>query len=148
MSINLSNLKPARGAQKKSIKVGRGGKRGSYSGRGMKGQRARSGGKSGLKAFGLRQTLRRIPKLRGFRSPYPKMAVVNLADLDKKFAAGDIIDGAKLIRAGLVDKANNGIKILGTGKLSKQLTVTADAFSVSAKAAIEAAGGSAQVKSS
>ncbi len=146
MSINLSNLKPAKGSQKKSIKVGRGGKRGSYSGRGMKGQRARSGGKRGLKAFGLRQTLRRIPKLRGFHSAYPKMAVVNIADLEKKFVSGDIVDAAKLIRAGLVDKSNKGIKILGTGKLSKQLTVTADAFSASASAAIEAAGGTAEIK--
>ena len=146
MSINLSNLKPAKGAQKKSIKVGRGGKRGSYSGRGMKGQRARSGGKRGLKAFGLRQTVRRIPKLRGFRSAYPKMAVVNIAELDKKFIDGDIVDGAKMIRIGLVDKANKGIKILGTGKLAKKLSVIADAFSASAKAAIEAAGGTAEIK--
>jgi len=146
MSITLSNLKPAKGSQKKSIKVGRGGKRGSYSGRGMKGQRARSGGKRGLKAFGLQQTLRRIPKLRGFHSAYPKMAVVNIADLDKKFTDGDIVDAAKMIRTGLVDKTNHGIKILGSGKLTKKLSVIADAFSVSASAAIEAAGGTAEIK--
>lgn len=146
MSITLSNLRPAKGAQKKSIKVGRGGKRGSYSGRGMKGQRARSGGKRGLKAFGLQQTLRRIPKLRGFRSAYPKFAIVNIADLDKKFSDGDVVDGAKLVRAGLVDKSRDGIKILGNGKLSKKLSVIADAFSVSAKEAIEKAGGSVEIK--
>jgi len=146
MSVTLSNLKPAKGSQKKSIKVGRGGKRGSYSGRGMKGQRARSGGKRGLKAFGLQQTLRRIPKLRGFRSPYPKLAVVNIGDLEKKFNDGDIVDAAKLARVGLVDKAQNGIKILGTGKLSKKLSVIADAFSASAKEAIEAAGGTVEIK--
>lgn len=146
MSITLSNLKPAKGAQKKSIKVGRGGKRGSYSGRGMKGQRARSGGKRGLKAFGLQQTVRRIPKLRGFRSAYPKMAVVNISDLDKKFADGDVVDAAKMIRSGLVDKANQGIKVLGTGKLSKRLSVVAEAFSASAKEAIEKAGGTVEIK--
>lgn len=146
MSITLSNLKPAKGSQKESIKIGRGGKRGSYSGRGMKGQRARSGGKRGLRTFGLQQTVRRIPKLRGFRSAYPKLAVVNVGDLEKKFSDGELIDAAKLIRVGLVEQAKNGIKILGNGKLTKKFSVTADAFSTTAKTAIEAAGGSVEIK--
>jgi large subunit ribosomal protein L15 len=146
MAINLSNLKPASGATKKSRQVGRGGKRGSYSGRGMKGQRARSGGKGGLKALGLKQTLQRIPKSRGFKSFKPKMATVNLADLDKIFSAGEIIDAKKLLKAGLINSAKNGVKILGDGKLAKEFQVIADKFSSSAQEAITKAGGKAELK--
>lgn len=146
MSLTLSNLKPAKGARKKSIKVGRGGKRGSYSGRGMKGQRARSGGKSGLKALGFRQTLLRIPKNRGFRSLQPKMAIVNLLDLEKNFKDNDVIDPKILVKKGLIDNLKAGVKILGNGKVSKKLMVTAQAFSASAKKEIEAKGGKAEIK--
>jgi large subunit ribosomal protein L15 len=146
MPLNLSNLAPAKGSTKKVRRIGRGGKRGSYSGRGMKGQRARSGGKSGLKAMGFKQTLRRIPKKRGFRSLQAKPAVVNLADLEKKFNSGDTVDGKKLIRAGLIASSKNGVKILAGGQITKRLTIFADAFSAGAKQAIEAAGGQATVK--
>lgn len=146
MSLTLSNLKPARGARKKSVKVGRGGKRGSYSGRGMKGQRARSGGKSGLKALGFKQTLLRIPKNRGFRSLKPKLAIVNLLDLEKNFKDNDVIDPKVLVRKGLIDNLKTGVKILGQGKLSKKLIVTAQGFSASAKKEIEAQGGKAEIK--
>lgn len=146
MSLTLSNLKPARGARKKSVKVGRGGKRGSYSGRGMKGQRARSGGKSGLKALGFKQTLLRIPKNRGFRSLKPKLAIVNLLDLEKNFKDNDVIDPKVLVRKGLIDNLKTGVKILGQGKLSKKLIVTAQGFSASAKKEIEVQGGKAEIK--
>ncbi|MEI6288277.1 MAG: 50S ribosomal protein L15 [bacterium] len=146
MTLNLSNLKPAKGSKKTARRVGRGGKRGSYSGKGMKGQRARSGGKGGLKALGFKQTLMRTPKTRGFKSDKPKMSVVNIADLETKFKAGDIIDARKLMRLGLVENAKNGIKILGTGKLTKKFTVIAQAYSVVAKRAIEEAGGEATLK--
>ncbi|MEK7653221.1 MAG: 50S ribosomal protein L15 [Patescibacteria group bacterium] len=149
MPLNLSNLKPAKGSKRKSRRVGRGGKRGTYSGRGMKGQRARSGGKGGLKLLGLKQTLRRIPKKRGFQSLNKKFAVVNLADLEKKFQDGDVINARLMIRAGLIRDTKNGIKILGAGKLTKKLTVVANAFSASAQKAIEEGGGKIQfIKSS
>lgn len=146
MSLNLSNLKPAKGSAKKEKRIGRGGKRGSYSGRGMKGQRARSGGKGGLKAMGFRQTLQRIPKSRGFKSLSPKMSPVNLKDLESKFAEGEVVDVRKMVKIGLVEKSTSQVKILGTGKLVKKLTVVADAFSASAKKAIEAAGGKVEIK--
>jgi len=146
MSLNLSNLKPAKGSSKKKVRIGRGGKRGSYSGRGMKGQRARSGGRSGLKALGMKQMIQRIPKKRGFQSWKPKLPVINLADLEKKFNDGDIVDAKKVIQARLIDKKYKAYKVLGSGKLTKKLTVSAKAFSQGAKQAIEAAGGTIEVK--
>jgi len=145
MTINLSNLKPAKGATKKRKEVGRGGKRGSYSGKGMKGQRSRSG-VSGLKALGLRQMMLSTPKSRGFKSIHPKLAVVNIGQLNIAFNDGDIIDFKKLIQRGLLEKGEKKFKVLGVGELSKKITVVADAFSESAKAAIEAAGGKAETK--
>jgi len=139
--LTLSNLKPAKGATKKRKKVGRGGKRGTYSGRGMKGQRSRSGGKGGLKALGFKQTLQRIPKKRGFKSLRPIMEVVNLIDLENKFNDNDIINIKQLIKTGLIDNGKNGVKILGQGKLSKKFIVMANAFSKSAEKAIVDAGG-------
>ncbi|MFA5029657.1 MAG: 50S ribosomal protein L15 [Patescibacteria group bacterium] len=145
MSLTLSNLKPAKGAAKKAKRVGRGGKRGTYSGRGMKGQRARSGGKGGLKALGFKQTLQRIPKIRGFRSLKPKLVVVNLRDLEK-FDAGTVADIKAMKKNGLIAKKVSGVKVLGEGKLTKKLTVVARAFSASAKEAIIKAGGQAELK--
>jgi len=139
--LNLSNLKPAKGSGKRRKKVGRGGKRGTYSGRGLKGQRSRSGGKSGLKRMGFKQTLQRIPKSRGFKSFRTKPAVVNLTDLEAKFKDGDKIDARRLISSGLVDSSKKEIKILGTGKLTKKFVVEATAFSKTAEKAIIKAGG-------
>ena len=144
MTITLSNLKPAKGSKKKAREVGRGGKRGSYSGKGMKGQKARSG-VSGLKALGLKRLMQSTPKLRGFRSMHPKLTVVNVGELNV-FDAGVLVDYKKMIQKGLIDKSQKNIKILGVGKLEKKLTVIADGFSATAKAAIEAAGGKAEIK--
>ena len=85
MALNLSNLKPAPGSKRRAKTIGRGGKRGSYSGRGMKGQKARSGGKSGLKRLGLRQLMERTHKLRGFQSLVKKPAIVSLSIINKNF---------------------------------------------------------------
>ena len=145
MSLTLSNLKPAKGSSRTRRRVGRGGKRGTYSGRGMKGQRSRSGGKSGLKLMGFGQTLRRIHKNRGFRSLQLKMQPVNLADLEKTFAAEAVIEPQALVKAGLISSVKGGVKVLGDGKLTKRLTVKAHGFSATAKRAIETAGGVAEV---
>ncbi|MFA5021397.1 MAG: 50S ribosomal protein L15 [Patescibacteria group bacterium] len=144
MPLTLSNIHPAKGAIKKRKVIGRGGKRGSYSGKGMKGQRARSG-VSGLKALGMRQMMLSTPKLRGFTSLKAKIPVVNVSDLNA-FEDGGIVDIRKMIQAGLLDKKEKRVKVLGDGKLTKKLTVMANAYSVTAKAAIEAAGGKAEVK--
>jgi len=144
-TLNLSNLKPAVGSAKSKKRIGRGGKRGSYSGRGMKGQRARSGGKSGLKALGLRQTLLRIPKNRGFKSIQPKMAVVDVKKIESNFSDGEMITIRKIKSAKLIESNESAFKVLGKGKLEKKFTVIANAYSVSAKKAIEDAGGKAEI---
>lgn len=144
--LALHNLKSSPGATKRRKRLGRGSGsgHGDYSTRGMKGQRARSGGKSGLILRGVRSYLLRIPKTRGFRSLQPKFAVVNVENLEKNYQAGQTVNARSLFKQGLIATTEVGLKILSTGKLSKNLIVEANAFSEGAKAKIEAAGG--QVK--
>jgi len=143
MALNLYNLKPAFGAKKARKRVGRGDSsgHGTYSTRGAKGQKARSGGKGGLKLKGLKSNIQSIPKLGGFRSLKSKLAVVNLKDLEKKFADDEIITPAKLVEKGLLKSTKAGVKILGLGALSKKLILKVDKISQSAKEAVEKAGG-------
>ena len=141
MVVSLSNLKSYK--QKKKKRVGRGDSSGmgTYSRRGMKGQKSRSGGRSGLKRMGLKQFLHQIPKSRGFKSFYEKMEIVNIGQLNKKFENGEIVTLQKLKNAGLVKNIKNGVKILGSGKLTKKFTIKANSFSKSAENAIKKAGG-------
>lgn len=145
--MDLSNLKPAIGSTKNRKRIGRGAGSGTgkTSGKGHKGQNARSGG--GIKAGfegGQMPLQRRLPK-RGFTSLNKKVyALVNLHDLEL-FEAGSVVDLAALGKAGLVNKVGDGIKILGDGELTKPLTVKAHKFSKSAQERIEAAGGKAEV---
>jgi len=141
--ITLSNLKNFPKSKKRPKRVGRGNSsgHGTYSGRGQKGQRARSGGKKGLKLKGIKPIIKRLPKLGGFKSIQPKMAIVNLENLEKNFSDGDLITPEKLLEKNLIKSLKTGVKILGRGKLSKKLIVQAYAFSKSAENAIKKAGG-------
>ena len=134
--------------KKKRKTIGRGGKRGTYSGKGNKGQKARSGGSVDPLFEGGRSSLiERLKKVRGFKSTHPKKTVVKLADLDRKFKDGETISAESLIKAGLLDKkdSKNGIKILSSGTVSKKLTVAKGIlFSETAKDAIIKAGGTIQ----
>lgn len=145
--MDLSNLKPAIGSTKSRKRIGRGAGSGlgKTSGKGHKGQKARSGGsiKAGFEG-GQMPLQRRLPK-RGFRSLDKKVyALVNLRDLEL-FEAGSVVDLEEYGKAGLVREICDGIKILGDGELTKSLTVKAHKFSKSAQAKIEAAGGKAEV---
>ena len=144
--MELSNLKPKKGARhaKKRIGRGPGSGHGKTAGRGEKGQKSRSGFSRQPGFEGGQMPLhRRLPK-RGFTNIFKKeYAVVNLADLER-FDNGATVDETALRQAGLVKGRNDGIKVLGNGKLSKKLTVSATKFSATAKQAIEAAGGSVQ----
>jgi large subunit ribosomal protein L15 len=144
--MELSNLKPKKGARHAKKRVGRGpgSGHGKTSGRGEKGQKSRSGYSRQIGFEGGQMPLhRRLPK-RGFTNIFKKdYAVVNLADLER-FDNGATVDEAALRQAGLVKGRNDGIKVLGNGKLSKKLTVSATKFSATAKQAIEAAGGTIQ----
>ena len=146
--MRLNTIKPAAGAKKARRRVGRGigSGLGKTAGRGQKGQKARSKGNINKLHFQGGQTpmQRRLPK-RGFRNPFGvETAALNIGELER-FPAGANVDekalrGAKLVR-GQVDR----IKILGDGELTKKLTVTVHAFSKSAVAKIEKAGGKAVV---
>jgi large subunit ribosomal protein L15 len=144
--MQLHDLKPAAGAHRKSRRIGRGtgSGRGKTSGRGQKGQNARSEGfRVGFEG-GQMPLSQRIPKLPGFKNPFHKTyAVVNLSKLSR-FADGTTVDAALLAEAGLA-RPGEEVKILGTGDLKRKLTVEAHSFSLSAREAIEARGGSVKV---
>jgi large subunit ribosomal protein L15 len=144
--MELNNLKPKKGARHAKKRVGRGpgSGHGKTAGRGEKGQKSRSGFSRQPGFEGGQMPLhRRLPK-RGFTNIFKKeYAVVNLSDLER-FDNGATVDETALRQAGLVKGQNDGIKVLGNGKLSKKLTVSATKFSATAKSAIEAAGGTVQ----
>ena len=144
--MQLHDLKPAAGAHRASRRIGRGtgSGRGKTSGRGQKGQNARSEGfRLGFEG-GQMPLSQRLPKLPGFKNPFHKTyAVVNLSKLSR-FPDGSTVDAAALAEAGLA-RPGEEIKILGTGDLKRKLTVEAHSFSLSAREAIEARGGSVKV---
>lgn len=143
MTISLHNLKADKALHKKAKRVGRGNAsgHGTYSTRGVKGQKSRSG-VSGLKRLGMRQQLLSIPKSRGFKSHFTKNQIVNLGQINKVFKDGQIVTPLALAKFGLVDKTRAGIKILAQGELTlKNLTFKDFTMSDSAKEAIIKAGG-------
>jgi large subunit ribosomal protein L15 len=142
--MNLSSLKPPAGSRKKRKRVGRGdgSGHGGTSCKGHKGQNARSGGgtRPGFEG-GQMPLARRLPK-RGFRNIFRKNIIaVNVEQLNK-FPAGSVVDAESLIRAGLVNRKSDGIKLLGRGIIDYPLSVKVDMVSQGARAKIEAAGGS------
>ena len=149
MALSLNNLKAPTGATHKKKRVGRGpgSGLGKTSGRGNKGQKSRSG-YSGMRGFegGQMPLHRRLPK-RGFTNIFKRVwAEVNLADLEKQFAAGASVTPEALVEKGLVRKSRaKSVVVLGQGELKKNLTVSAHRFSSAAKQKIEAAGGKAEV---
>lgn len=145
--MRLNDLYPFAEERKTRRRVGRGSGSGlgGTSGKGHKGQNARSGGgvRPGFEG-GQMPLTRRLPK-RGFNNIFAtKYAAINVSDLNV-FEDGAVVDEAAIVAAGLVKKTLDGIKILGNGELQKKLTVNAKAFSASAKQKIEAAGGKAEV---
>jgi large subunit ribosomal protein L15 len=142
--MKLHELKSPEGARSRKKRVGRGtaSGHGKTSGRGQKGQNARSEGfRLGFEG-GQMPLAQRLPKLGGFKNPFKiEYAVVNLSKLSG-FKDGSTVDAATLVEAGFAKKGQK-IKVLGAGKLRRQLTVEADAFSESARAAIEGRGGKA-----
>ena len=152
--LNLSTLKPAQ-PRKERKRVGRGlgSGKGRYSGRGIKGQKSRSGSHKMPAGFegGQMPIDMRLGKLRGNTSADAKPVgpfrtysqPVNLRDLEARFDAGAEVTLEALKEAGLIATLRKDVKILGQGELTKKLSVTAHRFSASAKEKIEAAGGTA-----
>ena len=146
--MKLHELAPAPGANTESYRKGRGhgSGNGKTAGKGHKGQKARSGGsiRPGFEG-GQMPLQRQIPK-RGFKNIFAKeYAIVNVGDLEI-FENGTVVNGEALVAAGLLKKTLDGVKVLGNGELTKQLTVEVAAFSESAKQKIEEVGGQAEVK--
>jgi len=153
MELNLSNLKPAQ-ARKDRKRIGRGlgSGKGRYSGRGIKGQKSRSGSHKMRPGFegGQNPIYMRLGKLRGQYSkdampvgPHrTSTAPVNVAALEERFDAGAEVTPESLVEKGVLKNTKTDVKILGNGDLTKKLAVTAHAVSASAREKIEAAGGS------
>lgn len=143
MQINELKLKNKR--QSKKV-VGRGGKKGTYSGRGMKGQKARSGASINPLFEGGRSTLiDHLKKKRGFKSPHPKKTILKLSLIEKNFKDGDIISVRTLIEKKILSSnlSSDGVKILSDKKdFRRKITLEKGILvSISAKSLIEKAGG-------
>jgi large subunit ribosomal protein L15 len=150
--LNLSNLKPAQARKdRKRIGRGMGSGKGRYSGRGLKGQKARSGSHKMRPGFegGQNPLYMRLGKQRG---PYSKDAMpmgphrtatqpVNVAALEERFDAGAEVTPESLVEKGLLRNTRVDVKLLGQGELTKKLSITVHAASASARAKVEAAGG-------
>ena len=146
--ISQHTLQPNPGSRKQKRIRGRGdgSGRGSFSGRGVKGQSARSGGrvKPGFEG-GQTPLLRRLGKLKGFKNPNRiPCQIVNVSSLNV-FDDGATIDIVALYERGIIPKKNRPLKILGDGELNKKLTVKANTCSKSAKEKIEAKGGAVEL---
>jgi len=145
--MNLSNLTPAAGSvQNDNFRRGRGhgSGNGKTAGKGHKGQKARSGAPRPGFEGGQMPLFRRLPK-RGFTDRNSKEIVSVNVDRLERFSDGEEVTVQKLMDAGIIKNPRDGVKILGNGELTKKLTVRVNAFSESAKAKIEAAGGTAEV---
>ncbi len=145
MAENLNTLVVTPGSKKEHFRKGQGlgSGNGKTAGKGQKGQGAHAHTKKRGFEGGQMPLARRLPKF-GFKNlARVEKAIVNVGSLDS-FKDGSTVDAQALIEKGLIKSDINGIKILGSGKLSKKLTVKANAFSASAKKAIEDAGGVAE----
>jgi large subunit ribosomal protein L15 len=146
MALSLNNLKPAKGSTHKKKRVGRGpgSGLGKTAGRGHKGQKSRSGYSRKIGFEGGQMPLqRRLPK-RGFTNIFKtKWLEVSLEKIDDNFNKGDEVTPDNLRERGLIKKAKHDLVILGTGEISKALSISAHRFTKSAKEKIEKAGGTA-----
>ena len=147
--MELKDLKPAEGSRKNRKRVGRGhaAGQGKTAGRGMNGQKSRSGGGKGAGFEGGQQPLAmRLPKLPGFKNRnHVEYAPVNVSRLEAKFNDGDVVDTQSLVAAGIIKRDYVLVKVLGDGELTKKLTVKVDKVSPAAQAKIEAAGGKVEL---
>ncbi len=142
--MQAHQLKPSPGAKHARKRVGRGNAsgHGTYSGRGLKGQKARNKPQRFFEG-GQTRLFKKLPHRRGFRNPFRvEYSPVNLCDL-QRFAEGTNVTPDLLKEAGVLRSLRRPVKVLATGELKKALTVNAHKFSLAAKEKIEAAGGAA-----
>lgn len=145
--VRQNDLSPAPGSKRSRKRIGRGlgSGHGRYSGRGLKGQKARSGG--GVSPYfegGQLPLVKRLPNIRGFTNIFKKeYSVVNVGNLNI-FEPDSVVGREELLKARLIKLPRRAVKILSTGELDRALVVKADKFSAAAKKKIEAAGGRAE----
>ena len=146
--MKLHELSPAPGSARDNYRKGRGpgSGNGKTAGKGHKGQNARSGGgvRPGFEG-GQIPLYRKLPK-RGFHNKFAKTYSIVNVDVFNKFEDGAVVDLATLLENKIVRKANDGLKVLGNGEITKKITVKAAVFSATAKEKIEAAGGKIEVE--
>ena len=145
--MKLHELSPAEGSVKSAYRKGRGAGSGNgkTAGKGHKGQNARSGGgvRPGFEG-GQIPLYRRLPK-RGFNNMFAVTYSIVNVEVFNAFEDGAVVDAQALVDAGVIKKVNDGLKVLGRGEITKKITVKAAKVSESAKAKIEAAGGTVEV---
>ncbi len=149
MPLRLHDLRPNPGARKKRKRVGRGNAsgKGTYSGRGLKGQRSRAGRDyNAVFEGGAMSMMRTLPRRRGFKHRGRiEYLAINVVELARRFAPGDAVDAEALVEARLLRRASQPYKILAGGPIEHALHVRAERVSPAARAKIEAAGGSVEV---
>ncbi|HIX92245.1 MAG TPA: 50S ribosomal protein L15 [Firmicutes bacterium] len=145
--MKLHELSPAEGSVKNNWRRGRGtgSGNGKTAGKGHKGQNARSGGGVRIGFEGGQLPLYRKHPKRGFHNKFATVYSIVNVDALNVFEDGDVVNLAALMEKGIIRKANDGLKVLGNGEISKKLTVEASVFSTTAKEKIEAAGGKTEV---
>jgi len=146
--VKQHEIRSPKGARRLRIRRGRGdgSRRGNYSGKGMKGAKARSGGgpHSGFEGWQL-PWIKGMPKKKGFNPPFRQdYAIVNLTGLEERFQGGDEINPERMAAVGLIRDLRKPVKVLGDGDISKPLTVDAHRFSAGAREKLTLAGGSAR----
>jgi len=142
--MQLHEIKPDHKLKKKK-RVGRGGKKGTYSGRGMKGQKSRAGHKM---APVIRELIKKHHKLRGYKNKFnansPKAVILNLSEIENAFNHGETVSPSLLVKKGLIKKKGGrmpAVKILGKGNITKKVIISDCQISQAARKAIEKAGG-------
>ena len=144
--MQINDLKPSSNKAKRK-RLGRGGKLGTYCGRGVKGQKARSGSGKGPSFQGTESSFLKLPKKKGFKSIYDKLEAINLVELNKKFKDGEIVNPKTLLEKKIIGRIKRGVKILGMGEVDKKLVIENCSVSKMAREKIEKAGGEVKVKS-
>lgn len=143
MALTPSTIKPGKRVKHSTKRVGRGNgsQKGTYSARGLKGQRARSGGKRGLLRRAFKAQLQKVPKVRGFKSKYIRPEIVTLAVLNRICEEGAVVTVGFLNKKGIISDGSKGVKVVATGKIEKKILVQGLLATKEALAAIEKAGG-------
>ncbi|MBI5465851.1 MAG: 50S ribosomal protein L15 [Candidatus Kerfeldbacteria bacterium] len=146
MTLTLHTLTPAKGSTHRRKRLGRGNAsgHGAYSTRGIKGQRARQGGRKGLGQLGVKHFVSHLPKVRGFQSFKTQPAVIKVADL-RQFASGTVVTAELLRQKGLATDRKLRIKLIGSGKLEHPITVVVNSVTPGAREAVEKAGGKVEI---